>query len=479
MKVSLSIIATLFCLFPLARAVPAQTCPPVSGSLSDVLCPANQPSAVLTQLGGDWVTFASSPDRNAFVKTDAAGNPPLIANWNFAEDGALKLDALPLNGDLKTTAYTLGMPVGPSLSHGLVYAGSDNGYVYAVNAASGKIAWSHYLWNMAMANPLVVGDTVYVTTGNAYFNFGETLKFARGQRAVRGPGLNGLYALDRRTGHERWHFYTAGENMPTPTYANGTVFFASGDGNLYAVDASTEKLRWKSDVQSIDGMSAPVFAEGKLYFGGSHPDAFYALDAASGRIVWKELLRDPTLAGFGAATAAYAAGTIVVEELIRNKDPKAPTANLLVAMDSTSGKIVWQQVLGTGAAPGGFATATPAIVDGTVYISSIVDRRTHALSLSDGRSLWVTQVKGAGAGLVVGEKTIYVAAGPQVVALARRDGHQIGAYSVGGYIGPATPIIVGGTLLVTNLYGWMHAIPLSEFKSKNPESAATDKSPVH
>ncbi|MBF6570043.1 MAG: PQQ-binding-like beta-propeller repeat protein [Candidatus Binataceae bacterium] len=446
----------------------APACPPVSAQLSDVRCPANQPSAALARLGGDWITFASSPSRDAWLKAGSIGDPPLTAQWNYSEDGTLPLDAPPLNGDLKTTAYTVGMPVGPSLSHGLVLAGSDNGYVYAVNAATGKLVWAHYLRNMAMANPLVVGDTVYVTTGNAYFNFSETLKFAQGKRAVRGPGLNGLYALDLATGRERWHLYTDGEDMPTPTYAKGLVFFASGDGNAYAVDAITGRIRWKSDVHSIDGMSSPIFAEGKLYFGGSHPDAFYALDAVSGHIIWKQPLHDSTPAGFGAATAAYAAGKIVVEELIRSGDLEAPAANLLVAMDAATGRIAWQVVLGKGPAPGGFATATPAIVEGIIYVSSIVGHATHALSLTDGRPLWNTSVKKAGAGLVVDDKIVYVAAGPHVISLARSDGHQIGSVRVGGYIGPATPLLAEDTLMVTNLYGWIHAIPLSRFQTDKP-----------
>ena len=71
---------------------------------------------------------------------------------------------------MRTTAYTIGLPVGPSLSRGLVLAGSDSGYVYALEAETGALVWSRYLWNMAMVNPLVVGQTVFATTGNPFYS---------------------------------------------------------------------------------------------------------------------------------------------------------------------------------------------------------------------------------------------------------------------------------------------------------------------
>jgi outer membrane protein assembly factor BamB len=365
---------------------------------------------------------------------------------------------------MKTMAYTVGLPVGPSLSRGLVLAGSDSGFLYALDAETGTLVWSHPLWNMAMVNPLVVGDTVYATTGNPYYNFAQTLRFASGERSTRGPGLNGLYALDLATGAERWHLFTPGENMPTPVIAEGVVYFASGDGFTYAVDATSGKLRWKTDVQGIDGMSSPLLVGGRLFFGTSHPDLFLALDAADGTLVWKRTFASVPPAGFGAATAALAGGNVVVEEVVKTDDAKAPAANRLFALDPATGKSVWERELGRGAEPKGFGTATPVCVDGVIYVSSIVDESTHAVSATDGRALWSTSVAGAGAGLVVGDHDVYVAAGPRLVALDRKDGHARGAIAVGGHQGPATPLLAGETLFTTNLYGWVQAFPTSAFK---------------
>ncbi len=412
----------------------------------------------------EWTTFAAGPERNPVLDARGADGRPLSVGWSLAADGAIALDGPPLAGDMKTTAYTIGLPVGPSVARGLVLAGSDAGYLYAVDAASGRLAWSHRLWNMAMVNPLVVGDKVLATTGNPYFNFAQTLRFAAGKRATRGPGLNGLYALDLRTGKERWHLFTQGQNMPTPTVADGTVYFASGAGVFYAVDAADGKVLWTRDIRSIDGMSSPLLADGRLFFGGSHPDLFFALDAKTGKILWKRRFANATPAGFGAATPALGAGRVIVEELVRTGDPKTPAANRVFALDPATGRSVWEAEVGRGPVPKGFATATPSVSGGTVFVSSIVDGTTHALDARTGRSLWSAKVAGAGAGLVAGPKTVYVAAGARLVALDRKDGRMTGAVKVGGHQGPATPVLAGDTLFVTNMYGWIQAVPVASVR---------------
>ena len=418
----------------------------------------------LAAAGGDWTVMSRDAARESRVAARSADGRPLSVSWRLATAGAIPLDGPPLAGDMKTTAYTIGLPVGPSLCRGLVLAGSDAGLLYAVDAQRGELVWSHQLWNMAMVNPIVLGNTVYVTTGNPYFNFSETLKFSSGERATRGPGLNGLYALDLATGKERWHLFTPGENMPTPVAANGVVYFASGDGFAYAVDADSGKVRWKTDVKAIDGMSSPLLVDGRLFFGGSHPDLFVALDTRDGKVLWAREIAGVTPAGLGAATAALADGKVFVEELVKSGDPERPVANRLFALDPATGKSVWEQELGRGEKPKGFATATPAVVDDVIYVSSIVDGTTHALAASDGRSIWSVKVPGAGAGLVVGDRSVYVAAGPRMVALDRKDGSAQGFIAVGGHMGPATPLLAGETLFVTNMYGWIQAFPTTAFR---------------
>ena len=43
----------------------------------------------------------------------------------------------------------------------------------------------------------------------------------------------------------KWTFKAAGPVLSSPAVADGSIFFGSNDHNLYALDATTGKLRWK------------------------------------------------------------------------------------------------------------------------------------------------------------------------------------------------------------------------------------------
>ena len=53
-----------------------------------------------------------------------------------------------------------------------------------------------------------------------------------------------LYAVDAKTGIKIWNFKTNQKVYSSPAIADGSVYFASEDRNLYAVDAATGIQRW-------------------------------------------------------------------------------------------------------------------------------------------------------------------------------------------------------------------------------------------
>src|SRR5487761_1234457 len=273
-----------------------------------------------------WKTYGSVSGRNAVFPVPASA-PDSLKNgveWSFAGAGAIPLNGPPLDGDFKTTAYTIGMPVGVSVVQGIVYAGDDNGYTYALNAMTGKLIWAHYGWNMNMSNPLVDGEHVFVSTGNAYFNYAKTMQYVKGKRTVRGPGLNSIYALDRKTGKEIWTYHTPGEIMPTPVDIDGFLYVGTGDGHVYKVDATSGKLVWKSDIQSFVSMSSPVAGDGNIFLGGTYPNYFYALDQQTGNIAWKATIPGLVATGISDCTPAYAEGIVVQEATIESGEAAKP-----------------------------------------------------------------------------------------------------------------------------------------------------------
>ena len=124
-------------------------------------------------------------------------------------------------------------------------------------------------------------------------------------RELRRP----FYALDEATGQLKRKFETAGErryagrhlhgllpageSMPhswdyflsSPAVWNGGVYFGSGDGLVYALDAASGKLKWRFATADVVH-SSPGISDGTLYI-GSWNTYLYALDAASGKEVWR------------------------------------------------------------------------------------------------------------------------------------------------------------------------------------------------
>ncbi len=428
--------------------------------------PKNLPSDATAQLYPSiWATYAANAGRNPAFQMPA--NAPKQfrdgVEWSFAGAGALPRTGTPPAGNFKTAAYTVGMPVGVSVVKGIVYVGDDNGYTYAMNAETGKMIWAHYGWNMNMSNPLVVGDSVFVSTGSAYFNYANTMKYLKGKRPTRGPGLNTIYALDRTTGKELWAYHTPGEGMPTPLYKDGFLYEGTGDGHIYKLAADTGTLVWKADITSFDSMSSLVEGSGYVFAGGTDPNYFYAVDENTGKVAWKMSIPDMVATGIGDCTPAYQSGIVVQEVTVSSGVASKPVANVLLALDAKSGKIIWQKRFPNGSVPPAMKTATPIIVDGVVYEGSPVSGEYYALNLKDGNQLWSLQIGSqirAGAAIQNGIAYLPYRAG-DIAAIQIKDGKRVGVKHIGGAFGPSSPVIVGGTLYVSNVYGWVNAIPLT------------------
>lgn len=449
---------------------------PVAQEFPNQYFPENLPSADMARLyPQSWMTYAANAARNpVFPMPDTA--PRALregVRWSFAGAGALPLGSPVPAGNFKTIAYTVGMPVGVTVAQGMVYVGDDNGYTYALNAANGKLIWAHYGWNMTMSNPLVSGDTLFVSTGNAYFNYANTMKYLHGKRPVRGPGLNSIYALNRRTGKEIWTFHPPGEAMPTPLLDDGFLYAGTGDGHVYKLAADTGALVWTSDIVSFVSMSSLVKGGAYVFVGATNPNFFYAIDEKSGRIAWKATIPEMVATGVGDCTPTYADGTVVQEVTVKSDDNNLPVANVLLALDAKTGHILWQKRFPNGKVPPAMKTATPIIVGGVVYEGSPVSGDYFGIDIKTGRELWKlhlgSQIR-AGAAVLDGIAYLPYRTG-DIVAIRVADGKRLGVTHIGGSFGPSSPVIVGGTLYVSNVYGWVTAIPVADLKGAEKATA--------
>ncbi len=143
------------------------------------------------------------------------------------------------------------------------------------------------------AAPLVVNNTMYIVT----------------------PFPNIVYALDlaKPGAPLKWSYQPLPEAAAQgvaccdvvnrgAAIADGRLFFNTLDGNTIALDAATGRLLWKTKLGSINQgetmTMAPLVAKGKVIVGNSGGEMgvrgwLVALDAATGKVAWKAFATGP------------------------------------------------------------------------------------------------------------------------------------------------------------------------------------------
>ena len=61
-----------------------------------------------------------------------------------------------------------------------------------------------------------------------------------------------LYAVDIETGEEKWKFETGAAVSSSPSLVDGVVYFGSADGHIYAVDIELENHLYALDIELVD-----------------------------------------------------------------------------------------------------------------------------------------------------------------------------------------------------------------------------------
>jgi polyvinyl alcohol dehydrogenase (cytochrome) len=433
----------------------------------------------------NWTVYAGN------TAHDADFAPPLgnagIAlqhgvSWRFAEANAMPLDvplgkdgaALgPRNAPVKTTQF-LGSAVGVTVNGDAVYAESDSGVVYALDAVTGKMRWNAPVDNAAMGNPLVVDGRVFVGTGDTGFSFSQVMHAQAGAKTglVRGLSWSAVYAFDAATGKQLWRFATKGEDMSSECYDDGTLFFANGDGHVYALDPATGTLRWAAEVGGFDSMSSCAVFAGKVYAGFTDPNDLVAVDEKTGKIAWHTTFPNVANTGMGdnSPTIDVPDGQVIqVAVADAQSDTNGSTVDTAVlAVDAASGTIRWRVRLGRGASPPAYKAAVAMIHDGVIYVGSPVTSRLYALDAKTGSMRWSSDIPhhyapGLGRGaLTFHNGVLYESTGSYLYAWDPNSGRLIHELSVGGRFGIVNPVIVGETLFVANSWGWVLAFPVAQ-----------------
>ena len=300
------------------------------------------------------------------------------------------------------------------------------------------VLWSFKATGKVIASPAVVGDTLYIgSTGGVFYALDRkagTVKWktAIKARIVSSAAVAGgmvyfgaydgkFYALDASDGHVRWQFQTGGEHrfsathlhgsqpateimpdpfdcyMSSPVVESGAVYFGSGDGNVYALDAGSGALKWKFKTGDVVHAS-PAIANGVVFI-GSWDSNFYAIEAATGQEKWRfKTGEDANIHNQVGIQSSAAVADGVVYFGCRDAH--------LYALDEETGKPRWSY-----STKGSWVIASPVVDRGSVYFTTSdtallygADAKTGAIQFSIGFNHWPLFASPALAG-----NTLYVA----------------------------------------------------------------------
>jgi outer membrane protein assembly factor BamB len=306
--------------------------------------------AALPAFGLDDSMFRGNPEHSGVY--DAIGMPKFSqVKWRFHTNGKVISS--------------------PAVAGGVVFVGSTDQNLYAVEQESGKLKWKFQTKGRVNSSPAVSHGVVYFGSYDGVF-----------------------YAVDSSAGQLRWKFQTGGERryaathlhgslpatetMPdpfdcylsSPVVWQGAVYFGSGDGNVYSLNAASGALNWKFKTGDVVHAS-PAIAGGTLFI-GSWDSYFYALDAATGKEQWRfKTGEDPDTHNQVGIQSSAAAVDGAVYFGCRDSN--------LYALDAHTGQKKW-----AFPTKGSWVITSPVVRNGKVYFATSDSGLFYELDAKDG-----------------------------------------------------------------------------------------------
>jgi FOG: WD40-like repeat len=236
-------------------------------------------SAMNAKTGKTIWSFTGGEDISAGVDiSNALGmwSSPVIANGKVyiaAQAGIYVLNTN--NGDELWNSTIAPFLVSPIVTNGVIYAGSSDGNVYALNANSGDKLWNYTTGASKPPSPWAGDVLAYSDSQDGHL---ASILYAYSQNG-------NLYALNAITGEKLWNqtvpINSYPFNPPSPVVADNVVYVGSGGGNLYAFDANNGDKLWNYTIESANNtaLSAPSIVNGVLYTSANNN--VYALRVSS------------------------------------------------------------------------------------------------------------------------------------------------------------------------------------------------------
>ena len=310
----------------------------------------------------DWPMFRGGPQ----LAGVAYGKLPekLRVRWKFATQEPITSSA--------------------AIAGGRVHVGGDDGYLYALDLASGRLVWKYHAKEMIRSSPTVVDDLVIfgddigimhavaAKTGELRWKFeaeDQIISSANheGDRIVFGSYDGNVYCLSVRNGRLLWKFETEGRVHGTPGISEGHVVVAGCDEYLHVIGLVDGKGIAKVSMASVSGASAAI--RGSRAFVGTYGSHVLGIDWRASKVAWR--FKDPEREFPYMSSAAVTESAVVVG----GRDKR------LRALDPETGSVLWTFVTK------GRVESSPVVVGDRVFFGSL-DGILYAVDIATGKERW-------------------------------------------------------------------------------------------
>lgn len=371
-------------------------------------------------------SMSAFPARNP-IYPDYLDIPKTKALYSCDSEGLVKLES--------------GIHSSPTVVDGVVYFGSQDGALYAVDAETGTELWEFRTNGFVDSSPAVVNGIVYFGSNDSNF-----------------------YALDAQTGTELWRFRTGKAIQSSPAVADGMVLFGSDDSVFYALDARTGERLWE---YQADGpiLSSPAVANGIVYFNTVN-DYFYAIQASNGRFRLQVRITATVSSPAVKDSVVYfnSSGSLVAidgqarnwpgEYDLRGMWLQLYVFNLAPVPPPLSGYLWSVPQLGRQT-----SNSSPLISDDTIYTA--LDKYLYAIDIETQEKLWAVRFEAEDdlrSSPALTNDTLYIGSEDGLLyAIDATNGEELWHFATGGSI-TSSPTLADGVIYVTSHDGKLYAI---------------------
>ena len=223
-----------------------------------------------------WGTVVGDGVEEAYL----ALTPAVTERWVFAASRDGKVVKIDRNTGKKVWTMDTGHTItgGVAAGYGLVAFGTANGDAVVLDENDGKTLWVKEVGGEVLSAPAIASDLVIV-------------------QSIDGR----IHALNRKDGTVSWLYDTAipiltlrGESTP---YVRGGVTLAGfANGKLAAIDTETGAVGWerpigeptgRSELERLIDLDGRFWVSGKTVYAATYQGRVAAVDIPSGRLLWQ------------------------------------------------------------------------------------------------------------------------------------------------------------------------------------------------